>query len=116
MRVLWHQAEPMSVRAVMEDLNSGDRSLAYTTVMTVMENLHRKGFLTRERLGRAWLYCASQSREQHTAALMGEALASGADREGTLLRFVEAMSLPDLERLQGLIEELLPRSQPGAEE
>ncbi len=43
------------VREVVDDL-SRDRSIACTTVMTVMENLHRKGWLRRQRDGRAWRY------------------------------------------------------------
>jgi predicted transcriptional regulator len=31
-----------------------DRALAFTTVITVMDNLYRKGWLRRERDGRAW--------------------------------------------------------------
>ena len=39
---LWQRGSPALVREVMEDLQ-GERALAYTTVMTVMENLRRKG-------------------------------------------------------------------------
>jgi predicted transcriptional regulator len=52
---LWAWSRPALVREVVDDLNR-DRPLAYTTVMTVMENLHRKGWLRRERDGRAWRY------------------------------------------------------------
>jgi hypothetical protein len=41
---LWQWGRPVLVREVVEDLR-GERPLAYTTVMTVMENLHRKGWL-----------------------------------------------------------------------
>ena len=40
---LWEWGRPALVREVVDDLH-GDRPLAYTTVMTVMENLHRKGW------------------------------------------------------------------------
>lgn len=108
MDVLWDRQAPASVRQVLDEVNSDGRSLAYTTVMTVLENLHRKGFVTRERIGRAWIYSTAQSREQHTASVMGEALASSADREATLLRFVEAMSPIELQRLRALIDDRLP--------
>jgi len=39
---LWEWGRPALVREVLDDLRK-DRPLAYTTVMTVMENLHRKG-------------------------------------------------------------------------
>ena len=48
---LWEWGRPVLVREMVEDLRR-DRTLAYTTVMTVMENLHRKGWLRRERDGR----------------------------------------------------------------
>ena len=58
---LWEWGRPALVREVVEDLRR-DRPLAYTTVMTVMENLHRKGWLRRERDGRAWRYEPTSSR------------------------------------------------------
>ena len=42
MERLWEQRRPTLVREIVDDLRD-DRPLAYTTVMTVMENLHRKG-------------------------------------------------------------------------
>jgi predicted transcriptional regulator len=52
---LWQSGRPVLVREVLDDLRK-DRPLAYTTVMTVMENLHRKGWLRRHRDGPAWHY------------------------------------------------------------
>ena len=48
---LWQRGTPALVREVLDDLRH-DRPLAYTTVMTVMETLHRKGWLRRHRDGR----------------------------------------------------------------
>ena len=81
---LWEQGRPMLVREMVEDLR-GDRPLAYTTVMTVMENLHRKGWLRRERDGRAWRYEPTGSRSGYTAALMNEALGTSTDHFGVVL-------------------------------
>ncbi|MDA8393197.1 MAG: BlaI/MecI/CopY family transcriptional regulator, partial [Actinomycetota bacterium] len=47
---VWAAGRPLSVREVLEDLR-GERALAYTTVMTVMDNLHRKGWLVRHQQG-----------------------------------------------------------------
>ena len=49
------RVRPLSVRDVLDELR-GERTLAYTTVMTVIDNLHRKGWLTRHQEGRAYLY------------------------------------------------------------
>jgi len=46
---LWERGRPALVREMVEDLRE-DRALAYTTVMTVMDNLYRKGWLRREAL------------------------------------------------------------------
>jgi predicted transcriptional regulator len=91
---LWDHRRPMLVREMVDDLRS-DRPLAYTTVMTVMENLHRKGWLRRERDGRAWRYEPTGSRSGYTAALMTDALATSADRRTALAHFVLQMSPHD---------------------
>src|SRR5260370_41693760 len=64
---LWEQGRPMLVREMVEDLR-GDRPLAYTTVMTVMENLHRKGWLRRGRGGPARPAAAAAPRPGATPA------------------------------------------------
>ena len=104
---LWDQGRPMLVREMVEALRE-DRPLAYTTVMTVMENLHRKGWLRRERDGRAWRYEPTGSRSGYTAALMNEALATSNDRRTALAHFVLQMSPHDA----ALLREALDRAEP----
>lgn len=104
---LWSWGHPVAVREVLEDLQR-DRTLAYTTVMTVMDNLHRKGVLTRQKDGRAYLYRPAQSREQHTAAFMGEVLAGSTDREVTLLHFLEQIPPEEVARLRQALGDHLP--------
>lgn len=87
---LWSAGSPLTVRAIYEELRE-QRQIAYTTVMTVMDNLHRKGWLRREVAGRAYLYEPVRSRDVHSAEVMGEALADSADRAVTLMHFVEHM-------------------------
>ncbi|MEV7546273.1 MULTISPECIES: BlaI/MecI/CopY family transcriptional regulator [unclassified Streptomyces] len=95
---VWQWERPASVREIVDDINRG-RQVAYTTVMTVADILHRKGWLSREKSGRAWMYQAVRSREEYTAALMQDALGDSQDRRATLLRFVERMSHEDVEAL-----------------
>jgi predicted transcriptional regulator len=95
---MWSYRRPASVRDVLEDLKR-EREIAYTTVMTVMDNLHRKGWLLRELDGRAWRYRPAADRDEYTATLLAEVLASTNDREGALLRFVEQMNERDTEAL-----------------
>ena len=106
MDVLWGAAGPLTPGQVQEVL-SADRSLAYTTVMTVMDKLHRKGWLTREREGRAYLYQPSASRETYAAQLMSQAFTQAGDATATLIRFIEAMSPDEAAALDRALSERL---------
>ena len=101
---LWEWGRPALVREVVDDLHR-DRPLAYTTVMTVMENLYRKGWLRRERDGRAWRYEPTRSRSAYTAALMNDALGTSADRRTALAHFVLQMSPHDVTLLQQALDQ-----------
>jgi predicted transcriptional regulator len=90
MAQLWEAGEPLTVRQVHERL-SARRDLAYTTVMTVLDRLAKKGVVTQQRADRAYRYAAAQSREEMTAALMLDALQGapdGAVRDAALAHFV----------------------------
>jgi predicted transcriptional regulator len=104
MDLLWSAQRPLSVREAMEGLLP-ERALAYTTVMTVLDNLHRKHWLRRQRDGRAWRYAPSLSRQAYTAQLMHEALAVSEDRAGVLARFVEEIDPADAEALAAALRE-----------
>ncbi|MBN9620569.1 MAG: BlaI/MecI/CopY family transcriptional regulator [Actinobacteria bacterium] len=90
MAEVWSAGRPVRVRDVLSRINRR-KQLAYTTVQTVMEVLHRKGWLSRSKDGRANLYTATASREDYIAGLMGEALTETDDRAAALLRFFERM-------------------------
>jgi predicted transcriptional regulator len=100
---LWTWKRPATVRDVLEDLQR-HRTIAYTTVMTVMDNLHRKGVLGREREGRAYLYWPIRSRDEHNAALLEEVLAESTDRTATLTHFVQKMSPREVARLRRILD------------
>ena len=65
MDVMW-RGGAMSVRDVQGQL---PRSVAYTTVMTTLDRLFKKGFVSRSREGRAFAYTAAHSRQQVEAAV-----------------------------------------------
>jgi predicted transcriptional regulator len=96
---LWTYDGPATVRQVLEDLHP-DRPIAYTTVMTVMDNLHTKSLVTREMVGRAYAYQPTQTREQYNASLMGEILSASRDPTSTLLRFLEQMPASQVAQLR----------------
>jgi predicted transcriptional regulator len=102
MASLWERG-PSTVRATRDALSGRDS--AYTTVMTVMDNLYRKGWLRRERQGRAWLYEPTRSREQYAAELMREALVGSGNPEGVFAHFVADIDPHDADALRRALDE-----------
>jgi len=100
---LWAREGPATVREVLSDL-AQDRKLAYTTVMTVMDNLHRKGVLTRDLDGRAYRYSPLRTKDDYTAELIAEVLADSGDRMAPLLRFVEHMTPQEVTLLRASLD------------
>jgi predicted transcriptional regulator len=88
---LWDRAGTTAVREVFEDLHQS-REIAYTTVMSTMDNLHRKGWLARERQGKAFLYWPTLTREEYSARLMRDALDAGGDSGAVLTHFLRQMT------------------------
>jgi predicted transcriptional regulator len=91
MNVLWAADGRLTVREVLEQLPS-QRNLAYTTVMTVLTNLHRKEMVDREAAGRAYIYRPTLSREEVAAASLREVLAASEDPGKVLLHFAQTAS------------------------
>jgi BlaI family transcriptional regulator, penicillinase repressor len=67
---LWHRRNA-TVRELIED---GHQDLAYTTVMTTLDRLFKKGLLAREAEGRAFRYTPSVTREELHREVAGAAL------------------------------------------
>ncbi|MEU5991789.1 BlaI/MecI/CopY family transcriptional regulator [Spirillospora sp. NPDC047418] len=105
---MWSYGRPANVREVLEDLQR-ERSIAYTTVMTVMDNLHKKGWLRRKRVGRAYEYEAVASREGYTAKLMREALATSNNQAAALVHFLSDLSPEESRALQAALKVVQPR-------
>ena len=115
MERLWKRRRPTLVREIVDDLRD-DRPLAFTTVMTVMENLHRKGWLRRERDGRAWRYERTGSRSSYTAELMNDALGTSTDQRTALANFVLQMSPHDAALSQQALDLTRPQHEAGDEQ
>ncbi|MGB0971641.1 MAG: BlaI/MecI/CopY family transcriptional regulator [Mycobacterium sp.] len=99
-----------TVRDVFDQLVT-ERNIAYTTVMSTMDNLHTKGWLTRERDGKAYRYWATLSREEHSAQLMREALEGGGQPDLVLNHFVEQISPEKSARLRAALRRLSRRAE-----
>ncbi|MFE5036858.1 BlaI/MecI/CopY family transcriptional regulator [Streptomyces sp. NPDC056683] len=88
---VWKWNRPVTVREVLEDLQQ-ERSIAYTTVMTVLDNLHQKGWVRREAEGRAYRYEAVSTRPAYAAALMNDAWSQSDNPAAALVAFFGMMS------------------------
>jgi|SRR5450756_181395 len=98
----WAAGRPLLVREIQQVL-APER--AYNTVQTVTEILYRKGWLAREKDGRAYRYRATMSRDDYTATLMGEALAASNDRVAAFRRFAEQISPEEATELRAALEQ-----------
>ncbi|WP_078625343.1 BlaI/MecI/CopY family transcriptional regulator [Streptomyces iakyrus] len=108
MDAVWAAGKPLRVREVLERLSRNPEP-AYNTVHTVTEILHRKGWLSKEKDGRAFRYGATRSREDYVAGLMGEVLAVAENRTATLARFVQQMPHGEAEELHRLLDQAVAR-------
>ncbi len=109
---LWGEPEPRSVREVLLALQQ-DRPLAYTTVMTVMQRLYRKGMLRRTEDSKAFLYSPTLSRADYTAQVMEEALTETADRTAALVHFADRVSAGEARTLLAALAARQDRSPGG---
>lgn len=100
---IWDRNNPVTVRQVFDDLST-DRQIAYTTVLSTMDNLYRKRWLQRERSGKAHLYQPVMSREERSAYLMRAAYESGGDAEVVLAFFVEQMTAEESAKFKAALQ------------
>ncbi|AFM16658.1 putative transcriptional regulator [Mycolicibacterium chubuense NBB4] len=105
MQILWAREQPSTVRSVHDELVK-HRRIAYTTVMSTMDNLFRKGWLVREKVGLAYHYRPTMSREEHSARLMRTVFESGGDSELILNFFLEQIGEDESARLGDLMKRL----------
>lgn len=104
MKVLWEIA-PANVQMVQQRL---ERTLAYTTVQTMLNVLHRKGKVRRVLRDRAYQYRPTVSRHQVVAQTMRDIIDRmfGGSAENLVMSLVEARHLDTekLAKLQEMIE------------
>jgi predicted transcriptional regulator len=104
MNTIWDARQPLTVRAALDRLDystsDGDEP-AYTTVMTVMTILWRKGLLSRDRdtqdgNTRAWWYQARITRDVHLAAVIRQVLECAPNPRAVLRHALAASSAQDV--------------------
>ena len=102
MDVMWASERPVPVREVVEALRP-TRAPAYTTIQTVMDILHRKGWLAREKAGRAYEYWPLATREEYSARLIDDVLAAAPDRTAVLAQFFSEMDPEEATKLRQVL-------------
>ena len=118
MEHLWAQADagagPTTVREVHDHVGA-ERDLAYTTLMTVLDRLAKKGLVSRERDGRAWRYAPVGSREQLTARALRDTLGGLAptDRRAAMLHFLDEASAEEIDDLRAALAQVEARQGSG---
>jgi len=105
MHMVWDHDSPVTVRELFDELRQ-ERVIAYTTVMSTMDNLHRKGWLARVKEGKAYRYVATASREEYSARLMHEALAGGGDTTAVLSHFIAQIGDAESQALREAVRRL----------
>lgn len=109
MDTLWTHGPDLSVRDVMHHLanRTDTKELAYTTVMTVLDRLAKKGMASRTRDGRAWRYTPAATREELAVTALRSALDSvQADRRMAIMHFIDDASPAELDDLRAALSEV----------
>jgi predicted transcriptional regulator len=104
MEIIW-QRETVTVRDVLTVLQK-ERTLAYTTVMTIMQRLTDKGLLLAEKAGKAHRYRAAQTREDFIASLAASGARSLLNDFGEvgMVQFVKELEALDPNQLARLAD------------
>jgi predicted transcriptional regulator len=102
MDVLWNTPEPIPATHIV-DVLPREHAPAVTTILTVLDRLGAKGFVSRVRHGRAYRYSATTTKAELIANTMLEALGTTSDRRSALVHFAGAVS----EEEKAVLRELL---------
>jgi predicted transcriptional regulator len=105
MEEIWSQGEA-TVRSVRDALNAdtGQPERAYTTVLTILQRLDRKGLVRRNRNGKTDFYTAALPREEYLGARADAEVSELLDQYGelALVQFARRMAALDPERRAAL--------------
>lgn len=109
LKVLWEDG-PSTVRRAMNTLHERGRSVAYTTVQTMLTRLEQKGFVKSNKTGQAFVYRAAITRDRISRSRVRrllEQLYDGAAGPLVLqLLRTQRLKPDELEELQELIDRL----------
>lgn len=101
--ILWAAEDALTPAEVLEGIGA---DIAYTTAMTVLSRLWKKGLAERERRGRAFAYRPKVTEAELTARRMQATLSKTNDREAALARFVGRLSTEEEDALRRLLDQM----------
>lgn len=103
LETLWERNAPSCVRDVQPQFPG----VAYTTLMTTLDRLYRKGILSREKSGRAFYYLPKLSQQHLVSQLAGSTLATLLPGDAASMRPIMSMFVDSVsDRDHGLLDEL----------
>ncbi|MHB8873243.1 MAG: BlaI/MecI/CopY family transcriptional regulator [Myxococcaceae bacterium] len=115
MEALWRSGA-LPVRDVCARLKGGP-ALAYTTVMTTLDRLYKKGLLKRHKDGNAFVYEPALTRDEYRRRIVEHTVSGLIDRrsdaESVLAAFVDAAADVDEDNLKRLEELIAERRRSG---
>ncbi|HET7399763.1 MAG TPA: BlaI/MecI/CopY family transcriptional regulator [Intrasporangium sp.] len=108
-------AAGVTVREV-HDAVGVERGLAYTTLMTVLDRMAKKGLVSRERDGRAWRYTPASTRQELTSESLHHTLSelAGEERRSALLHFLDESTPEEIDELRAALAQLEARGEAPA--
>ncbi len=102
LEVLWDSDDGLKPGDVLDRLEI-EPVVSYSTVLTILRRLWKKGLVTRSKDGKAYLYRPTRSREEQVAQAMSEAFSGAADPSAALGHFVEQLSAEQTSALKRLL-------------
>jgi predicted transcriptional regulator len=106
MQVIWEAPRSQSVQEVRDELEERGKDAAYTTIMTTLGRLYKKGLLDRETRGKAYYYTARVSRSELTDSMAKQVMSGlvSTFAEPAIAYFVEALEEQAPDKLDTLAE------------
>ncbi len=94
LKILW-ETSPLSVRDVREALDGAGRPLTHSSVITTMNIMHGKGYLSREKEGKSFLFSPSVERNAVTGGMISDLLSRAFEgsAEAMVLNLLETTDL-----------------------
>ncbi|MCA9165358.1 MAG: BlaI/MecI/CopY family transcriptional regulator [Pirellulaceae bacterium] len=112
LKILWER-ERATVREIYETLHARDTQLAYTTVLSLLQTMERKGLVGHEAEGKAYTYFAAVQRERTFRELAGSFLEQvfGGAMDEYLVRAMESRqpTARELDQLEAMIADYKQR-------